>query len=63
MKKKKEEPINEHSECYGNFSIKSPICKQACALALQCSVEHEKIMRIGYLNDLIFDREDIFIKI
>jgi len=52
---------DKHTQCYGNFSIADPICKKACAIALQCAIEQRKDMNMKILDELLSDK-NIYLK-
>lgn len=55
MKKEKKAEIDlyAHMGCYGNFSINDPLCKGYCALNIRCAIEHDQIIQLEVLEDLV----------
>ena len=53
---------DDHLGCFGNFSVKDPICKKLCALNLRCAVEYEKSARLEILEELVVS-DGIFTKV
>ena len=42
-----------HVGCYGNFSINDPLCKSYCALNIRCAIEHDQMIQLEVLEDLV----------
>ncbi|MDP2643770.1 MAG: hypothetical protein Q8P24_02415 [Desulfobacterales bacterium] len=64
MRKKfrKETALDDYVECFGDFSIKDPICKKYCSLCLRCAVENSQKTQLEILEDLV-SYEELFLKI
>ncbi len=54
--------LDEHIECYGNFSKTDPICTRLCAVNLRCAIEGDEQDRMEILEDLVAS-EVMFMKI
>ena len=58
---KKEPPVadqlHRRMQCFGEFDVQDPVCRQACALRLRCAVEFGHQGRTEVLEELFSEDE------
>ena len=55
MKKDKADAdrLKSYLQCYGEFNIQDPVCRQVCALRLRCAIEYGQQEKMEILEDLV----------
>jgi hypothetical protein len=46
---------DDYMGCFGDFSIKDPVCRMRCALSLRCVIERDHNDQMEILEDIFFD--------
>ncbi len=54
--------LNDHLGCFGDFSMKDPVCRKFCALGLRCAIDREQNDQMEIWEDM-FDAEMMSVKI
>ena len=49
--------IDNYLECFGDLSLKDPVCRKYCALRLKCAIEKIEQNRLVQLEDIINAQE------
>ena len=44
-------------QCYGEFTVQDPVCRQVCALRIRCAVESSRQERMEVLEELFGEDE------
>lgn len=45
-------------QCYGEFTVQDPVCRQVCALRIRCAVESSRQDRMEVLEEL-FGQDEV----
>ena len=49
----REQLLNRHLGCYGEFQLSDAICKKQCAIRIRCAIESEQKQRLEMLEELV----------
>ena len=49
--------VDNYLECFGDITLKDPVCRKYCALRLKCAIEQVEQNRIVALEDMINAQE------
>lgn len=49
--------FNDYLGCFGDFSVKDPVCKKFCVLSLRCSIEKDQGGQIEVLEEIVTSDE------
>ena len=44
--------LDDHIGCFGEFNFHDPVCKKWCALNIRCAIEHENATKLELLEEL-----------
>ena len=50
--------LQRYMQCYGEFNVQDPVCRQICALRLRCAVEYGQQEKMELLEEL-FSGDDV----
>lgn len=45
-------------QCYGEFTVQDPVCRQVCALRIRCAIESSRQERMEVLEEL-FGQDEV----
>ena len=54
--------VDNYLECFGDISLKNPVCRKYCALRLKCAIEQAEQNRLVALEDII-NAQEVSLKI
>ena len=51
------DPLHRRMQCFGEFNVQDPICRQVCALRIRCAVEYGQQGRMEMLEEMFGEDE------
>ncbi|KPJ77158.1 MAG: hypothetical protein AMJ54_09100 [Deltaproteobacteria bacterium SG8_13] len=49
--------LNRRMQCFGEFDVQDPVCRQVCALRLRCAIEFGQQERTELMEELFSGNE------
>ena len=49
----REQLLNRHLGCYGEFQISDAICRKRCAIRIRCAIESDQKQRLEMLEEMV----------
>ena len=49
----REQLLNRHLGCYGEFQLSDAICKKQCAIRIRCAIDSDQKLRLEMLEEMV----------